>query len=551
VTATGAGPLAYQWRFNGVPTPGATNSTLTLTNVQATNAGDYTVVVTNSTGALTSSVATLTVLGPGPPAIITQPASQSVVTGATTSFSVSVSGTTPLTYQWLFNGGAISNGGHYGGVPSATLAITNAQPANAGSYSVVVTNVAGAVTSSVATLTLTAAGGCFTPPDGLIGWWPGDGNANDIAGTNNAILRGATTVNRAGRVGSAFHFDGTNDYVEIPDSPSTRPTNVTVECWVNFDRMDSDGTNPQGNAYLVFKQNTRSSTFEGINLAKHRVAAGEIIVWEVSSAAGVPVQIDSVSLVVTGVWYHVVGVRGSNFTQLYINGQLESQGVVNFPQDYGNYPLYFGTSGQPYWDRRLAGLLDEVSLYNRALSPGEIAALYAAGSAGKCKAPPAFSSQPQGGVRYWGSSITLTSGATGLGPLKYQWQKNGQAILGGTNSSLILINLQTADAGAYTVVVTGSFGSTTSAPAVLNVKVADLSLALSGTPAQRVAGLTIAGLTGQTYGIQSSDDLTVANNWRGRTNLTLNSPSQAWYDPQPMTLPQRYYRVLPGPIPVP
>ncbi len=537
VTATGAGPLVYQWLFDGVATPGATNSTLTLTNIQPADAGDYTVVVSNSSGAVTSSVATLTVLGPGPPVIIVQPASQSAVAGANLNFSVSVSGTMPMAYQWLFNGGI--------------LADADAQPTNAGSYWVVVSNVAGAVTSSVAALTLSVAGSCVSPPDGLIGWWPGDGNANDIARANNAILRGAATVNTAGRVGSAFHFDGTNDYVQIPDSPILRPTNVTVECWVNFDRMDSDGTNPQGNAYLVFKQNTRSSVFEGINLAKHRVPAGEIIVWEVSSAAGVPVQIDSVSLVTTGVWYHVVGVRGTNFTQLYINGQLESQGSVDFPQDYGNYPLYFGTSGEPYWDRRLAGSLDEVSLYNRALSATEIAALYAAGSAGKCKAPPVIVTQPQGGLQYWGSSITLTSSATGLGRLNYQWQKDGQAVLGGTNSSLILTNLQGADVGAYTVVVTNAIGSVTSVPALLTLKVADLSLSVLGTPTQGVAGVAIGGLTGQTYGIQSSDDLSIANNWRGQTNLTLTSPSQAWNDPQPMTLPQRYYRVVPGPIPIP
>ncbi len=89
----------------------------------------------------------------------------------------------------------------------------------------------------------------------------------------------------------------------------------------------------------------------------------------------------------TGLWYHVAAVRGSSFIQLFVNGQLDSQTNINFPQDYGTNALYFGTSGQAYWDRKLHGALDEVSLYNRALAPGEIAAIYAAGGSGKCKAP--------------------------------------------------------------------------------------------------------------------------------------------------------------------
>jgi len=76
----------------------------------------------------------------------------------------------------------------------------------------------------------------------------------------------------------------------------------------------------------------------------------------------------------TGVWYHVAAVRGANFTQLYVNGYLESQTNVDFAQDYGAWPLWFGTSGQSYWDHKLNGLLDEVSLYDRALSSNEVAA---------------------------------------------------------------------------------------------------------------------------------------------------------------------------------
>ena len=62
-----------------------------------------------------------------------------------------------------------------------------------------------------------------------------------------------------------------------------------------------------------------------------------------------------------------------------------SQSSVGFAQNYGTLPLYFGSSGQSFWDGKFAGLLDEVSLYNRALSSNEVAAIYSSGAAGKCK----------------------------------------------------------------------------------------------------------------------------------------------------------------------
>ena len=230
---------------------------------------------------------------------------------------------------------------------------------------------------------------CVPAPAGLVGWWPADGGASDIAGTNNGTLQGGATANVGGVVGSAFGFDGTNGFVQIPDSAALRPTNLTVEAWVRFDSLNSAGSggSPAGQQYIVFKQNSRSTYFEGYFLGKGRGAGRDFFVFGVSSASGQAPELDSVSTVTTGVWNHVAGVRGSNFIQLFVNGQLDSQTNINFPQDYGTNALYFGTSGQAYWDHKFAGALDEVSLYNRALSPEEIAALYAAGGAGKCKSP--------------------------------------------------------------------------------------------------------------------------------------------------------------------
>ena len=105
VVASGSAPLSYQWRWNGANIGGATSPTLSLTSVTTGQAGAYSCVVTNAIGSITSGIATLTVSPPLiVPSITTQPASQSVATGATVSFTVVASGSAPLCYQWFLNG---------------------------------------------------------------------------------------------------------------------------------------------------------------------------------------------------------------------------------------------------------------------------------------------------------------------------------------------------------------------------------------------------------------------------------------------------------------
>jgi hypothetical protein len=147
VVANGSAPFSYQWNFNGSAISGATDASLALTNVQTTDAGCYTAVVTNPGGSITSEVATLTVNIP--PGITAQPQSLTVTQGQITSFSVVASGTAPLSYQWSLNGAALSD------ATSSTLTLNNVQTTDAGNYTVVVTNVAGSLTSAVATLTVT------------------------------------------------------------------------------------------------------------------------------------------------------------------------------------------------------------------------------------------------------------------------------------------------------------------------------------------------------------------------------------------------------------
>jgi hypothetical protein len=257
---------------------------------------------------------------------------------------------------------------------------------------------------------------CDAPPPGLLDWWPGDGSTNDIAGTNNGALVAGATDTAPGVVGTGFHFNGTNDYVRVPDSPNFHLTNFTIETWVKFDKLNTPSTGPTpGQQYMVFKQNSQYSNFEGFGLIKDRsisagggattTANGDIFLLEVTYKTNV-VEVTGVTTIQTGVWYHVAAMRGTNFLRLYVNGKLDAQMPVNQPQDYGNLPLYFASSGQSYWDCKLAGSLDEVSLYNRVLSSNEVAAIYQAGSAGKCKTATnvrlALFAGPDAGVTFTG-----------------------------------------------------------------------------------------------------------------------------------------------------
>jgi hypothetical protein len=150
--ATGSVPLNYQWRFGNGGGPGgnlagATNSSLTITNAQSSNAGNYRCIVSNIAGTASSSVATLTVNTPA--AITTPPASQTVTPGSNVTLTVVATGTPSPAYQWQFNGA--DTGGN-----NSALALLSFQAGNEGTYRVVVSNSLATVTSANAILALNA-----------------------------------------------------------------------------------------------------------------------------------------------------------------------------------------------------------------------------------------------------------------------------------------------------------------------------------------------------------------------------------------------------------
>lgn len=151
-----------------------------------------------------------------------------------------------------------------------------------------------------------------------------------------------------------------------------------------------------------------------------------------------------------------------------------------------------------------------------------------------------------GAVGYWGEDTPLSVQAWGSGPLSYQWFDNGAAILNATNQTLDLSSIQFTKAGLYSVVVSDPFGSVTNPPEQVVVKPAIVSLQLSGfTPT-----LTIQGVTGYSYIIQSTADLSNSNSWVTMTNLTLTQRVQNWMDTSvdasSPSNSQYFYQILPG-----
>ena len=149
--SVGAGsvlPLTYQWSFNAAPIPTGTAATLTVSNFQAANAGSYTVLVTNELGSKTSAVAVVTVGTATAPTIVTPPVAQAVHAGGTITLSVIATGIPAPNYQWRRNPVPLTN------ETGATFTRTNAQLADAGSYTVFVSNSTGNVTSTPVTVSV-------------------------------------------------------------------------------------------------------------------------------------------------------------------------------------------------------------------------------------------------------------------------------------------------------------------------------------------------------------------------------------------------------------
>jgi len=238
----------------------------------------------------------------------------------------------------------------------------------------------------------------YVPADGLVGWWPFNGNANDESGNgNDGVVNGSTlTEDRFGNAESAYAFDGLGNYIRVLNNPNINVTgsNISLLYWIRY-------------------QNINDGQIKGLSKGGYDIGSGYELVLDFRPSSGGP------NLAFNGgggtpagcnfssfqnSWTCVVAVMNNGIASIYINGvqqSIWSSGSVSSFNSNSN-DLYFGTRtpGNNY-QGFLQGELDDIAIYNRALTPSEITQLYTAAEEPVETCAPLAPNLQNGLVGYW------------------------------------------------------------------------------------------------------------------------------------------------------
>ena len=433
VVAVGTAPLSYQWRKNGTAITAATSSSYsTPPTTSSDNAAQFTVVVANTAGSVTSSAATLTVnAAPVAPSITTQPVNQTVTAGQTASFSVTVTGTAPLSYQWRKNGAAIAGATSPSyGTPATTSSDNGAQ------FTVVVSNTAGSVTSNAAALTVNA--------------------------------------------------------VSVAPSITTQPANQTVTAG----QVATFSVTTTGTAPLSYQWSKNGAVMSGATSSSYSTPAtttsdnGAQFTVVVSNTAGTVTSAAATLTVNTAPVAPTITTQPAN--QTVTAGQTAAFTIVAT----GTAPLSYqwqknsvniaGATAASYTTPATT-MSDSGSTFRVVVSNTAGAATSASVTVTVTAVAPSVLTPPTSQTVTAGQTASFSVAATGTAPLSYQWNRNGAAISGATAASYTTATTTSSDNGAqFTVVVTNTAGSVTSSAATLTVNAQAVQITTSSLPAGQV-----------------------------------------------------------------
>jgi prepilin-type processing-associated H-X9-DG protein len=515
VTSGGSAPVYYQWYFNSVSSySGATamadtarvfgtaTTKLADTSAQAGDAGYYFVLVTNHYGALTSTIARLTVystplvMGQFPIAntspITLYGGTSPTTVGSSPTFSISVVGP-QLAYQWLTNGVAAT------GATNASFTLTNCQMTSPTSFKCVVNNSYGSATSMVWTVSYIPAPTAPFAQAVLmaqpITYWrlnePDDGQndgnpgaiCRDLQSGNNGIYTNVYLANSQSGTGYSTTTDPTETAAQFGNYtgygcfadwigtnidfsvPAGNNAQFSVAVWAN-----GNNTVQVGNAGLVTKGNFNGEEF---TLDEGSGAIAQGLRFSVRNAAGTAFNANSyVQLASDSMWHFVVGVcdQANSSVALWVDGirvtnitMAAGSGIINS----GGIPLMIGARSSnptPPGNNQFRGFLNEVALYNYALASTQIVHQFQVTGIA-----PYITQQPIASTNFDdGGVLVLSVVASGSPPLAYRWYDNNAQhyISGQTNATLVLSNLTASD--SYYVTVSNLYGTVTSDTAAAN-----------------------------------------------------------------------------------
>ncbi len=399
--AMGTPPLYWQWYFstNGsadtfAPLSGKTSSNLVLNAVlQSSNAGSYLVVVTNSSSAATSSVATLTLYRE--PVITRQPSPTNLFlfAGKSTALSVAANAALPVNYHLNLNASPVTSG------TSSNFALNNLQAGNSGNYTIVVSNAFGMATSSIVSLTVLASPTNYPYAQAVLasqplGYWrlneTGGTIAHDYAGGRNGTYIGVTLnqtgYNPADPDKAARFGPGINSYVgKIPVDFATNGNAVfTVEAWVKGSAQTTD-------AGII----TKGAGAGGEQFNLDTGAGGHAFRFFVRDAGGTACLANG-NLAPNGNWQHIVGVCNQTAGQviLYVNGVSNASATITagggLKSSANDTAIGSRQSGTAAYDNQFVGTIDEVAIYSYAMTAAQVQTHYAV----RTNVPPVFPVNP-------------------------------------------------------------------------------------------------------------------------------------------------------------
>jgi N-acetylneuraminic acid mutarotase len=297
---------------------------------------------------------------------------------------------------------------------------------------------------------------CVTPPPGMVSWWPGEGSADDIKDSNNGILQGGATFG-AGKVGQAFSFDGINGLVLVSSASNLDLEQAfTIDAWVNLAEVNS----AQCIVCKGLVDNHQYAILTGglaapdeLNLLVRRQASA-------SDGLDRLITVNQAHLVPNR-WYHIAATADGTNKSIYLDGQLLATNSAVAPYTTFSPAVEIG-SGNGGTVAFFHGMIDEVEIYDRALTQAEIQAIYNAGSAGKCK--PSANNAPIAVCQ----SVTVSASPTCAADASIN---NGSSDPDGDP-----ITITQTPAGPYslgstavTMTVTDSHGASSSCTATVNV----------------------------------------------------------------------------------